>query len=193
LQVDERTVLSRLHRSERDAARVGRRPSEEPVAVRRPTPADLEGYCLAVLLRRPWLLARVNEVLAGMDLEPLRGQDFNDPAYRTVFEGWEAVLAEPQPSVDRLRERVPEAVGEWLEGVFVGGEDLSDEQWVREGVKAALRLRQRNLKQVEADLRALTREAQEEGRPEAAEYGQACLEYARAILRIQQALAGSWG
>ncbi|HEY75350.1 MAG TPA: DNA primase [Thermoflexia bacterium] len=193
LEVDERTVLSRLHRSERDAVRIRRQPVEEPVAVRRPTSADLEGYCLAVLIRRPWLLARVNEVLVGMDLQPLQAQDFSDPIYRAVFEGWETVLAEPQPSADRLREVVPEPAGEWLGEVLSESEDLSDEQWIREGVKAALRLRQRNLKRIEADLRALTREAQEEGRPEAAEYGQACLDYARAILRIQQALARPWG
>lgn len=193
LQLDERTVLSRLHHSEREAVRGRRKPSAAPAPARRPTPADLEGYCLAVLLRRPWLLARVNEALAEMDLEPLRAQDFNDPAHRAVFEEWEAMLAEPQPSAERLRERVPEAVGQLVEELASGEENLSDEQWVREGVKAALRLRQRNLKQIEADLRALTREAEEEGRPEAAEYGQACLEYARAILRIQQALTRPWG
>ncbi len=193
LEVDERTVLSRLHRSERDAARIRRQPAEEPAIARSPTPADLEGYCLAVLIHRPWLLEQVNRILTEMDLEPLRGQDFNDPLYRTVFERWEAVLDSPHPSVDRLREAVPEAGGEWLERLLAVGEGLSDEQWLREGVKAALRLRQRNLKRIEADLRALTREAQEEGRPEAAEYGQACLEYARAILRVQQALTRPWG
>jgi len=193
LQIEERTVLARLHQSGRGAVRAPRqRPGEVSEPVRRPTPADLEGYCLAVLLRRSWLLERVNESLRRMDLEPLRAQDFVDPGYRAVFEAWQGMLAEPQPSVDRLRERLPSAVAERLEGLLAGREELTDERWTREGVMAALRLRQRNLKQVEADLRALTRQAQEEGRPEAAEYGQACLEYARAILRIQQALSRPW-
>lgn len=191
LRVDERTMLARLRQAEREAA--GRRPVEQAIsAPRRATPADLEGYCLAILLRRPWLLERVNAALQGMDLDPLQAQDFADPGYRAIFSSWTDALAEAVSSSDVLRDRLPPAIAEQLEGLLEGGAELSEEQWVREGVMAALRLRQRNLKQIEADLRALTREAQEEGRPEAAEYGQACLEYARAILRIHQALNRPW-
>ncbi|MFN3762225.1 MAG: hypothetical protein ACK4WK_03365, partial [Anaerolineae bacterium] len=63
--------------------------------------------------------------------------------------------------------------------------DLSDEQWLREGVQAVLRLRERNLRRRKAELRALTEEAPP---PEVDRYGQALEENARALLRVQQAL-----
>jgi len=188
LRIQERTVLARLHRAERRAAHAPDRAAETPTQPRTIAPADLEGYCLAVLFQRPWLLERVNGVLEGMALSPLEPQDFNDPANRALFQAWEVALLEENPSPEHVRQAVPPPVSERLEMLLTLDGDLADEQWVREGVSAALRLRERNLKQAEAELRALTQEAQEEGRPEAAEYGRACLDYARAILQVQQAL-----
>ncbi len=188
LRVEERTVLARLHQAERRGARGRQAAAEVTEEAAEPSPADLEGYCLATLIRHPPLLDRVNEALIEMDLSPLQGQDFEDPICRAIFAAWEQEAREPAPSASRLRERLAPHAAARLEGLLGGETDLIEEQWVREGIRAALRLRERNLKRTEAELHQLIREAQEEGRPEAAEYGRACLEIARAIHRIQRTL-----
>lgn len=188
LRVREQTVLAHLHRAERRAAHVrrdqitgGPRPRERALA-------NLGGHCLTLLLHRPSILPQVDGALEGMDLAPLQVQDFNDPLNRVIFEAWERVTAEEEsPSIEVLQEQIPPEAVDRLEQLLEEM-DLSEEQLVREAIASALRLRQRNLKQMEAELQALTQEAEEQGLPEAAEYGEACLDYARTILQIQNAL-----
>ncbi len=185
LRVDARTVLSRLYEAERQAAQ--RTPvSTGPARVPRETPvADLEGYCLATLLRQPWLLEAVNRTLEEWDIPPLGPGDFSDPACRAALEAWEEMLMGGAADPARLREQLPEAVVLRLDGLPEPPSDLSDEQWLREGVQAALRLRERNLRRTKAELRSLTEEAPPS---EADRYVQALEENARALLRVQQAL-----
>lgn len=185
LRLDARTVLSRLYEAERQAAQ--RTPvSTGPTRVPKESPvADLEGYCLATFLQQPWLLDAVNRTLAEWDIPPLRPGDFNDPACRAALEAWEEILAEGAADPSILRERLPEAVIFRLDSLPEPPSDLSDEQWLREGIQAALRLRERNLRRRKAELRALTEEAPP---PEVDRYGQALEENARALLRVQQAL-----
>ncbi len=186
LRLDARTVLARLYEAERQAAQrpfVRSQPRSE--AEWRPESADLEGYCLATLLSQPWLLDAVNRTLAEWDIPPLYSGDFNDPACRAALEVWEEMLSEGLADPSVLRERLPEAVVLRLEGLPEPPSGLSDEQWLREGVQAALRLRERNLRRRKAELRALTEEAPP---PEVDRYGQALEENARALLRVQQAL-----
>ncbi len=182
LRLDARTVLARLYEAERQAAR---RPAPSPAAPRSGIIADLEGYCLATFLSQPWLLDAVNRTLAEWDIPPLRPGDFNDPACRAALEAWEEMLGEGIADPSRLRERLPEAAGLRLDGLPEPPSDLSDEQWLREGIQAALRLRERNLRRRKAELRALTEEAPPQ---EVDRYGQALEENARALLRVQQAL-----
>ncbi len=186
LRLDARTVLARLYEAERQAAQrpfVRSQPRSE--AEWRPESADLEGYCLATLLSQPWLLDAVNRTLAEWDIPPLYSGDFNDPACRAALEVWEEMLSEGLADPSVLRERLPEVVVLRLEGLPKPPSGLSDEQWLREGVQAALRLRERNLRRRKAELRALTEEAPP---PEVDRYGQALEENARALLRVQQAL-----
>jgi len=184
LRLDARTVLARLYEAERQAAQ------RTPVVV---SPegqgggviADLEGYCLATFLHQPWLLDAVNRTLEEWDIPPLRPGDFNDPACRAALEAWEEILAEGAADPSILREQLPEAVVFRLDSLPEPPSDLSDEQWLREGIQAALRLRERNLRHRKAELRALTEEAPP---LEVDRYGQALEENARALLRVQQAL-----
>ncbi len=191
LRIDARTVLARLHEAEWQAAQrtpgiseTARRLAPEPP----PTPpvvADLEGYCLATLLRQPWLLDAVNRTLAEWDIPPLHPGDFHDPACRAAFAAWEEMLDEGISDPAQLKARLPEAVALRLEGLPEPPSDLADDQWLREGVQSALRLRERNLRRAKAELRALTEEAPP---AETIQYGQALEENARALLRVQQAL-----
>ncbi|MCS7179381.1 MAG: DNA primase [Anaerolineae bacterium] len=184
LRLDPRTVLARLYEAERQAARrtplVGNRETQRSVAV-----ADLEGYCLATLLAQPWLLDAVNRTLAEWDIPPLRPGDFHDPACRAALEAWEDILAEGIADPSRLRERLPEPVAFRLDSLPEPPSELSDEQWLREGVQTVLRLRERNLRRRRTELRALTEEAPPS---EVDRYAQALEENARALLRVQQAL-----
>lgn len=189
LRIEPRTVLQRLQEAERQAARRAA-PTAAPAQGRDATRADLEGYCLAMLLARSRLLEPINRVLGETGLAPLQTQDFNNPLYRAIFQMW---VARRRPGVAPdpawLREQqISEGTAEWLETLLAGQEDLAEEQWLREGIQAALRLRERNLRQMGAELRMLVQEAEEEGRPEAADYGQALEENARAILQLQQAM-----
>jgi DNA primase len=184
LRLDARTVLARLYEAERQAAQ--RTPVVvSPEGQRGGVIADLEGYCLATFLHQPWLLDAVNRTLEEWDIPPLRPGDFNDPACRAALEAWEEILAEGAADPSILRERLPEAVIFRLDSLPEPPSDLSDEQWLREGIQAALRLRERNLRRRKAELRALTEEAPP---LEVDRYGQALEENARALLRVQQAL-----
>lgn len=191
LRIDARTVLARLHEAEWQAAQrsagvaeAARRLTQEGPARTLPA-ADLEGYCLATLLRQPWLLDRVNRTLADWDISPLCPGDFSDPSCRAVFAAWEAMLLEGAPDPERLRERLPEAVVLRLDRLPEPPSEMSDDQWLREGVQSVLRLKERNLKRARTELRALTEEAPPS---EAVRYGQELEENARALLRVQQAL-----
>ncbi|MBC7225887.1 MAG: DNA primase [Thermoflexales bacterium] len=198
LRLDARTVLARLYEAERQAAQrtplvtgreaVRREPPNEASraeAEGRQRTADLEGYCLATFLSQPWLLDAVNRTLAEWDIPPLQPGDFHDPTCRAALEAWEEMLAEGMADPSILRRRLPEPVALRLDGLPEPPSDLSDEQWLREGIQAALRLRERNLRHRKAELRALTEEALP---PEVDRYGQALEENARALLRVQQAL-----
>jgi DNA primase len=187
LGIEARTVLDLLQVAERRAAR--RVPSVAGPSPQREVPrADLEGYCLKTLLARSWLLERVDQVLEEIDLPPLRPQDFAAPVYRVVFEAWEGLLSNGVVAPEQLLGDLPEAVSDRLESLLEVEHDLADEQWLREGVQAALRLRERNLRRGGAELRALLEEAAEAGRQEEAGYGQALSGNARAILQVQQAM-----
>jgi len=187
LDIQARTVMVRLQTTERQTARRTRSGSTPPA-----TPglgkADMEGHCLATLVARAWLLEQTNQALAGMGLPPLQQHDFSDPVYRAAFQTWQELLAQGIATLQELKRRLPETIAEQIEPLTMPAEDLSEEQWIREGVQAALRLRERNLRQMGRELRALLEETERADQQEVTEYGQALEENARAILQVQQAL-----
>ncbi len=193
VRVDARTVLERLREQEQQhavrirAVPTGAQPSAAGAAgkARRPSPADVEGYALTLFLRQPWLLEAVNQTMVSLEIPPLEGQDFADPAARALFELWEERLAAGNADTGHLKEGLPDALASRLEALPAPPKDLSDEQWLREGMQAALRLRERRLRSLKAELRALAEDAPAS---EADRYGQALTENARALLRVQQVL-----
>ncbi len=211
LGIETRTILEYLRSAERQSAR---RTPAAPARRAGPPRADLEGYCLAVLLAQPWLRDEVDHFLAHAGLPGLRAQDFVDPAYRTVFQTWQGGVEAGLPLLEGLRRSLPDQAGEQFERLAVAAQDnpaamlsagartdttrfqaegrslhgMAHEQWLEEGARAVLRLREHHLRQNEAELRMLVQEAQQAGKADAAEYGRTLAENARGILQIQQLL-----
>jgi DNA primase len=196
LRVDARAVLTQLKGSERQAARhqrgVHRAPNELP---RRSADSDLAGYCLSVILRRPGLLARINEALEESQLDPLQKQDFQDVGLRTILETWEAILAtEHSVSAEALRAALPVELHARLEDLLASDDiELADEQLMRYAVRALLQLRRRNIDRLVQELKLLRVEAREAGDIRPGEYDEITMSYTKRLLRTDQALAQRWG
>ncbi len=191
LRVDPRAVSARLRGGERQTARRPDVTSRVQEAARSVAEADLETHCLALLLQRPGLLAQVNQALAESQLEPLSGQDFQDPASRAIFE---TILENGHPAVEELESRLPADLRERLAQMLApDAAHLADEQLLRDAIRTLLRMRERTLKRWGQELRFLTIEAQEAGDMRAEQYVDALRDYQAMLLRTQQALAQRWG
>jgi len=199
LRVDERAVLSRMTKLERESME-RRRPGAaggdvEPrqrAADERPN-AVLERHCLSMLLSRPTLLGRVNAALREGELDPVRAQDFGQASLRAIFEAWrELLLTKPSVSVEALKESLSVDVQDRVEGLILDQDvRIADEQLVRDVVVTLLRLRKRRLNAFVQDLKLLMLEAYEEGDARGKQYDQAHLAYAQKLLQTQRALAKS--
>jgi DNA primase len=196
LRLDVRSVQRRLHRSSRATRRSGVQPAGGDSTPEPNEKPDLEEYCLSILLRRPGVLEGVNDSLAKSQLDPLQGEDFADAGLRAVFEMWEALVhfGHPDP-IEALRAQLPPELDELLEQLLSGETAaLAEEQLARDVTRALLRLRERNLSKLGAELDFLTAEAREAGDLRADQYLGALRAHKEALLTIQQALAAkrSW-
>lgn len=201
LRVDERAVMARLQSMRQTETRRRRRPegrvqsggTEREVVDPRPV-AFIEAHCLSMLLRRPGLLTRVNEVLRERGLDPVYAQDFGRASLRAIFGTWiELLESKPSVSIEVLREQLPADLQGQLEELEGTDEvALADEQLVRDVVVSILRLRQRRLNQLLQDLETLMLEAHEEGDARGKQYDQAHLVHAQMLLKTQRALAQPW-
>jgi DNA primase len=200
LRLDERAVLARMGRVEREGMQRYRgprrrdapvQPDERPASER--PDAVLETHCIATLLRRPGLLSQVNAALREGGLEPLRARDFEGAGLRAIFEAWrELLLTRPSISIETLRASLPTDVQARLESLVLPDDlQLADEQLVRDVLVTLLRLRKRRLNAFVQDLRLLMIEAHEEGDARGKQYDQAHLAYAQKLLQTQRALAKS--
>ncbi|MBN1956158.1 MAG: DNA primase [Anaerolineae bacterium] len=187
LRIDARTVLDRLLISERRSARhAALQAATAPAAGA--VKADLEAYCLAMFLSRPQLLEWVNQKLQELEITPLQKQDFVAPAYQAVFQAWEDAAFDQALDSDWLEEIASADVAQRLVSSVQDAGEITEEQWLRDGVQAVLRLRERNLRRLGSELRMLVQDVDLDDQPAAAAYGRAMEENARTILRIQQIL-----
>jgi DNA primase len=203
LRLDERAVLARVGKLEREGMERSRRPGgraqpvspeEQAAEEREERPDDvLERHCVSTLLRRPSLLGQVNAVLGGKDLDPVRAQDFGRTSLRAIFETWRELLdTRPSVSTEALKASLPGDVQDRLDQLIVPDDvQLADEQLVRDVVVTLLRLRKRRLNAFVQDLRLMVLEAHEEGDARAKRYDQAHLAYTQELLQTQRALAHS--
>jgi DNA primase len=181
LGLRETTLLSQLYAAEQRAASSQQQSLGTESAG--PGVTDLERYLISILLCRPTLLEMVDEALVEMGLVPLRPQDLQDAANRSVFEIWQGM--EPR-SLEDVRESVPQPVEEQLESLLEERE-MADEQLVREAVRAGLRLRKQALKQRGLALQMLMEDSDWDQVAEG--MGETVKENARALLQVEQALA----
>jgi DNA primase len=196
LHIDARSVLSSLHNLERQASHRPQKRSSKDQPQGGKGEADLESHCLASLLQRPGLLARIDEKLLESQLDRLRGKDFQDAGNRAIFEAWQILLeTEQQTPTEALKERLPEDLYPQLEKLLLPDQEatLADEQLVRDVSLTVLRLRERSLKQLGRELSLLTIEAREAGDIRAEAYVGALQTYRETLFRTQQALAQRWG
>ena len=121
----------------------------------------------------------------------MRGEDFTNAGLRAVFEMWEALVdfGHAGPT-EALRTQLPPELHELLEALLAKQLPApAEEQLARDVTLALLRLRERNLRRLGAELSFLTAEAQELGDLRADQYVGALRAYREALLNTQQALA----
>ena len=149
-----------------------------------------EEYCLAVLLRHPSFLERINALLAELGLVDVQEDDFARIENRTLFLAWLQfeegqdwaewvgdLGTELQQHLDLLLSRGPDTA------------DLAGRDVERDIERRALELRLKNVKRTSQNLQMLQVEALEQGDAKAPEYAQATLALARDRRRLQQALS----
>jgi DNA primase len=192
VRVDRSAVAARVRAVQRSRAGRRRRVTGQASDVTaREASADLEGHCLALLLQRPNLLDRVDQMLIERELTVLRGADFGKPSHRTVFEAYSAILTSGSIApVEELRRELPLAVTAEIRSPVEQDYSLvSDEQLARDVVRTILRMRLARLRREWAELRTLLVESQEAGDVRGAQYDEAQLSFSRELLVTQKAMA----
>jgi DNA primase len=207
LKVDERALLEMIASAPRQRRR---RPRPSQLAPQPPGPSqerasNLEAHCLQGLVQNPALLDQVNAILEEIQLKPLSTADFAAHENREIFDTWQMLIKEYNaPALEEfaqslpaeLRARVNKLINmpkltisnqTWAQDLPTeAGQDplnLKPERVHEELVKIVLRLRERNLKRQNEQLRFLLEDAPHtEMRP----YLRQMSETGAALLRLQQ-------
>jgi len=188
IRVDETTVRRQLRVKTPVTSRQGQPKETEPP---RHTPVfALEEYCLAVLLRRPEYLDRVDELFRDLQLNPLSEDDFAHPENRALFLTWRA----PQSGgdwddwMDRLSEELQQHV-DFLLARGLDTDELEGRDAQRDVERRVLQLRLKQVERVNQNLHMLQTEALEQGDARAAEYTCAAVALTEELLRLQRAIS----
>lgn len=192
IRVEESTLRQQLHaakarspRSQSGRKREGSTP-EPPVA----RPFTLEEHCLAVLLRRPALLAHVGALLEELSLLPLQEGDFQRVENRALFMAW--LQVKPGQDWQEWTETLPSALQLHLDFLLEHGpdtDDLAREDAERDFERSILLLRQKSLERTSQNLGILQAEAWEQGDARAIEYDEMMVNLSRDLLCLQRALS----
>lgn len=168
LRVDER-VLQQEAQSKRSARGKPLGPSERSgrLSAQPGLMFGLERYVLMLLVKHPELLASMNDLLIGLELEPLTGEDLTGVEERALFE-WitQYIAAHDAVSVDVLHQEVDPALRQIFDSVLSLMEEvpfLPDEQAQLDAARRALRLRELNLLRRIEELRYLLEDARAQG------------------------------
>jgi hypothetical protein len=192
LRVDERALYREMQSSvppsEKPAAALGRhgRLSSAPGLT-----FGLERYVLSVLIQRPESLVTMNDVLVGLGLEPLGGEDFAQVEERALFEQMAEYIAEHGDlDVDGLLQHTEPELRRGLDRILNLGEGVSfpsDEQAESDAIMCAARLRELRLHRRNEELLYLQKDARGQGDVDAVRrWGQMVDQLAIRLARLQR-------
>lgn len=194
VQVDERALWQQIRSSEQP-----KKTARSPQAQSTPTDAlenalGLDEHCLSFVLQYPDLLAAADRAMQACEEMPLQSEDLTRPDDRTILDRWRHWLQEDgSPNArgefyDTLEEGLQERVDRLLQARKEHA-PLSQDLLKDQVLDAIARLRLRNLRQRNRDIRFLQDEAQAEGDRELLRsYLQSSVEVTGRIRRLEQAI-----
>jgi DNA primase len=188
IRVDETTARRQLRSSAPASTRRDRPREAEPSRV--PLVFALEEYCLAVLLRCPEYLERVDAILRDLQLSPLSEDDFTRPENHALFRAWRRSKA-GQEWVEWI-ESLPEELQGHLDFLLAHGldtDELESRDAQRDIERSVLQLRHRGVERTNQNLHMLQIEALEQGDAKAGEYARAMVALTGDLLRLQRAIS----
>jgi len=189
--MDERTLLRQAGMKGKKAKR--HEVEREELPDREEFTFGLEEYCLSALLKRPYLLHSLDEVLRDVGADGLNADDFVQAENREIFASWlESMGLKEGSDLECLQEELDPMLhlrfDLLLEGPR-GAPPLDEDKAEKALIEGALRLRQRKLQRLVEELRFLQADAEEPGGGTVEEYGQMVDLYLSALRGIYQALA----
>jgi DNA primase len=191
VRMDEKTLLQQAGAKSKKAKR--REEKKEALPARGEFTFGLEEYCLYTLLRRPRLAHSLDEALRDVGTDGLNADDFTQADNRAIFAYLcESLSLQEGLNVDGFREELDPTLHPRFDLLFEGPKGtppLDDDKAERALIEGALRLRQRKLQRLVAELRFLQADSDEPGRSAIEEYGQMVDAYLSALRGIYQALA----
>jgi DNA primase len=180
LRVDERALLDMVASAPRERRR-RQRPAESASYLKPGTRADLESYCLRGLLHISSLLSAADAQLTEIGLDPISAGDFDSPENREIFRIWRGLLdGEITPSFEQLSNAVPVQLHARLSALSdMSLLTLNNKKWLMEAqvdpaqdafelqpdeieqdlVNSLLKLRERNLRRRNVEIRFLLEDA----------------------------------
>jgi DNA primase len=198
LKVDERALFGAQPPRTRPYRRA--RPKEQPqpektesasggLAIRQSR--DVEAYCLAILLKHPELLHRLDRDLQKAGLGPLSVQDFEYTDHQEFFHLIRQSLEQDAAETGHY---VEQHMGGDLGGLYAelaaqAIQESSQDRLVAELYRSVIRLRRVKISESVSQLQFLQQEAQQSGDPLTATYVDLAAQYGMTLQHLHLALA----
>jgi len=175
IHVDERTLLAELKSKPGGKKPLRRKPvppaakaeptKAQPVTIgpiNKPVTANLEAYCLGLILAHPSSLAPVNDILEQQNIPGLTVNDFRRGDNKNIFKSIQLWTASESPKIEMLSDMVGEALAGQLASLAALWHQIPPapvEYINRDLSTAILRLRLQNVTEQISELDFLQREA----------------------------------
>jgi DNA primase len=195
VQIDERSLWQQIQQStgRKTPSRVGR--PERPAAEEEPIRLALDEHCLSFVLFYPSLLATADQAMRVCGEQPLQSDDLDRPEDRAILEAWRRWLeGEGPPNVrgpfyDTLDEHLQDRL-DTLVRVQQAQPEVAEDLLTDKVLDAITRLRLRNLRRQNHELRFMQSEAESSGDKEMLrEYVQSIVRVTARIRRLEQAMS----
>ena len=151
----------------------------------------LETHCLGVLLRRPWLLFRVDRSLQEHGLDRLTPSDFQHADHQAILRLFqEAVDQDMAEPLNFVFNSLSLPMMDMADGLLARTAELdpNEERVMDDLMRGLLELRRRNLHQEIEYTRFLMEEAQDRGDAKATQYLQIMVQHTEIKRRLDRAI-----